>query len=201
MSGVLDRLVAAFVAPVEHEDPAPGRWVEPAEPVRAAIAVLAPPNHAVAVGAAVALASGAVVVAVWSAELRSTAAPASPQARRLAAKLAGRGHEAMATGRLVVVALATPDEAARVAVAVDGPTVFVVAGPRDDHVERALRDHDQVLVAGDELVASLAAESVRALGVPAGTLALPDAPLARAVATSGVALIAPWRAAVQEVLA
>lgn len=201
MSGVLDRLVAAFVAPVEREEPAPGRWVEPTLPAPTAIAVLASPDRALAAGAAVALASGAAVVAVWGAETRGPRALATPRARRLATKLTDRGHDTTATGRLVLVALATPDEAARVAAAVDAAMVVVVAGARDAHVDRALSDHDQVLVAGADVVAHLAAASVRALGVPATTLAVPDAAAARLLATAGVALIAPWRAPSQDALA
>ena len=204
MSGILDRLVAAFVAPVEHEAPRPGGWVEPAPPAAPAVAVLSAPDHAVAAGAAVALAvdRGVVVLAVWGATVGGSRAPASPRAGRLATRLADRGHDAKATGRLVVVTLAAgPDEAARVAAATDVPVVLLVAGPRDDHVDRVVRDHDRVLVVGDDRVATLAVESVRALDVRTAALALPDAATARSLASSGVALVAPWRALVREALA
>jgi hypothetical protein len=202
VSGALHRFVAAFVAPVER-DASLGTWLEPEPPAPATVAILAPPGRALAAGGAVALAvaKGVAVVAVWGGRDAGAArAPAQPRARRVATKLAGRGHDAVATGRLVVVALDGPDEAARVAAAADVPTVLVVAGPRDAQVDRVLRDHDRVLVCGDDLVADLAAESVRALGVRAGAVALPAAAAARLLAATGVALVAPWRAHVEAAL-
>jgi hypothetical protein len=174
-------------------------WHEPERPAAARLAVLAPAAHALAAGAAVglALAKGPVLVASWGAD-RVRAAPAQPRARRLASKLGARGHDAAATGRLVVVTLAAPDEAARVSAVADVPMVLVVAGPRDDHVDRVLRDHDAAIVVGDGLLADLATASVQALGVPTASLALPDAAVARALAASGLALVAPWRAALEE---
>lgn len=204
MRGVLNRVVAAFVAPAEDDAPMPGGWVDPAPAVPPAIAVLAAPGDAVAAGAAVALGidRAVAVVAVWSAAVRGPRAPASPRAGRLAVKLTDRGHDAVATGRLVFVTLARgPDEAARIAAAADVPVVLVVAGPRDDRADRVLRDHDRVLIVGDDLVAALAAESVRALGVATAALALPEAVAARVLAVSGLALVAPWRGLVTEALA
>jgi hypothetical protein len=201
---VLHRLVAAFVAPVDRDESAVGEWHQPEPPAPAAIAVLVPPDRVAAVGAAVALGlgRGCAVVAVWGHDVdRGPRAPAQPRARRLAAKLTERGHDALATGRLVVVHLDAPDEAARVAAAAGVATVLVVAGPRDDQVDRVLRDHDQILVAGDDLLADLAVDSARALCVPAETLTLPDAPAARFLATTGVALVAPWRDPIGKALA
>ena len=203
MSDVLHRLVAAFVAPVERGDGGPGAWVEPAPPSPPSVAVLAAPDRAVAIGAAVALAlgGGPVLTGIWGAEPQGPRAAASPRAGRLAGKLTARGHDAAATGRLVVVTLGDgADEAARVAAAAQVPSVLVVAGPRDARVDRVVAAQDRVLVAGDDLVAALALDSVRALGVRAHALALPGAVAARVLAASGVALVAPWRAPVLEAL-
>ena len=187
MSGALDRLVGTFLAPAGAPAPAP----PPPPPPRPSIAVLGGAAEAVAVGSAVALADGAPVVAVWGAAARP--GPSTPGAKRLATRLAERGHAAAPCGRLVRVALDRPEEAARVdAVA---PAVLVVAGPRDEQVDDVLAGYDRVVVAGDNLVAELAAQSVAALGVPTATLAPPDAPIARLLAAQGLALVAPWRAA------
>ena len=199
---MLDRLVAAFVAPVAEEPRSLGEWLAPEPPGPPSLAVLAPPDLAWAAGGAIALAAakGRVVVAVWGDVPRPPSAPATPHAKRLATKLTDRGHDATATGRLVQVVLEGPDEAARVAVAVDVATVLVIAGPRDDSVDRVLLHHDRVVVIGDGLVAELATASIRALGVHVSSLHLDDAAVARTLAATGLALVSPWRPAVEEAL-
>lgn len=180
----MDRLARIFVAPANAPDPVP----PPSSPE---VAVLAPPPAALAVGSAVALGlGGAAVVAVWGAPAFGAAAPAGPRARRSATRLSERGHAASAAGRLVRVALEHPAEADRIAI----PLVLVIAGPRDAEVDRVLAARDHVVVAGGGVLADIAAHSVAALGPRTTTLALPDAPLARALATTGAALTAPWRA-------
>jgi hypothetical protein len=224
----LSRLTDVFVAPADAERPArdepvdaspsalrrlAGAFVEGAAArqgdapaaVRTAdaIAVLARPADAAAAGGAVALAvaRGCVVVLLWGAEAPPVLAPATPGARRLAARLADRGHDVAATGRLVAVALRDGiDEGIRAAAAGAVPAVLVVAGPRDERVDAVLRGQDRVLAVGEGAVAELAARSVARLGVPAETLELPTAPAARALAASGVALVAPLRARVEEAL-
>ena len=199
MSGMLDRLVAAFVAPVEHEDAGPGRWLEPAPPAAPSIAVLAPPEHALAAGAAVALGlerrrssspSGAPPA-------EAPAAPASPRARRrLATKLAGRGHDAIATGRLVHVR----SPRARRSRARRGrrrrpASVLVVAGPRDARSTACCatttsprRRSRRRPRRPDDLVAALDGASRRSAS-PRRRLTLPDAAVARVLAAAGVALV------------
>ena len=166
-----------------------------------AVAVLAQPAEAAAAGGAVALAMtrGCAVVLLWGAEPASVRGPAAPGARKLAARLADRGHRTVATGRLVVVALGEGiDEAARAAAAVPVPSVLVVAGPRDDRVDAVIAGHERLVAVGDGAVAELAAQSAAMLGVPSRTLALPVAPAARGLASAGLALVAPLRARVEE---
>jgi hypothetical protein len=202
MSGVLGRLVSAFVVPEDTSAHA-ARPAPPPPPVVPAIAVLGAGDHALAAGAAVALAlsGGPVVVAIVGESRRpALRAPATRGARKLAERLAARGHHATVSGRIVTVALEAPHEALRVAAAADLPVVTVAAAPRDGDVDRVLAAHDRVIVAGADLIADLAAHSVAGLGVRADVVALPDAPAARALAVAGLALAAPWRAAVEDAL-
>lgn len=219
---MFERLVSAFVAPAdgrtERSPAGPPRRrgsqtadprSSPPVPSAASVAVLVAPGDARAVGGAVALglaagaaggaAGGGAVVAMWGAA-PGLAVPASLAARRTAARLSERGHAATPSGRLVIVALDAPHEAVRAAAATGIATVLVVAGPRDDATDRLLAGQDHVIVAGPGSLGDLAAASVRALGVCAATLALPDAPVASALAAGGVALVEPWRSAVREAL-
>jgi hypothetical protein len=195
----LRRVAAAFVdEPASPVADAPGT-------IRSAgaIAVLARPADAAAAGGAVALAatSGCAVVLLWGAAASPVRAPSMPAARRVARRLGDRGHEAGATGRLVVVSLSGgPDEAVRVAAAAAVPAIFVIAGPRDGRVDAVLRGQDRAIAVGDGRIAELAAQNVAGLGVPATTLTLPVAPAARALAGAGVALVAPLRAPVEAAL-
>jgi hypothetical protein len=209
----LSRLAAAFVAPREGARPQPmehgplrrasGRSAARRSAPGRAIAVLARPADAAAAGGAVALAAGggAVLVLLWGAEPPGVRAPATPAARRTAARLADRGHETVATGRLVLVALRQGiDEAVRAASATTAAAILVVAAPRDERVDAVLRGHDRAIAVGEGAIAELAAQGVAAFGVPARTLELPAAAPARALAVSGVALVAPLRAPVEEAL-
>ena len=199
MTSPLSRIGEAFLAPADTAARVDDRVHEAVAP--AAIAVLARAQDAVAAGGAVALglARGTAVVLLWGVEAPAVRAPATPSARKSAARLAERGHEAVGTGRLVLVTLRGGiDEAVRASAAAALPAVVVVAGPRDERVDAVLTGQDRAIAVGDGAIADLAAQSGAALGGPAGTLALPSAPAARALAASGVALVAPLRAPVEE---
>ncbi|MBW3654209.1 MAG: hypothetical protein KY433_11660 [Actinobacteria bacterium] len=128
-------------------------------------------------------------------------APALPVAARLARTLAGRGHVARSSGRLVIVQLAAAcDEAAAEALRVSAaagaaPTVLALAGPRAAAFDVLLSDQDLVVVA----VARDAAPALGQLAV-AGLergLACEIAPahLGRTLAAAGVALVPSARRA------
>ena len=199
---LVDRVVAAFVEPADDvgEEVAPA--VATAPP---AVAVLCRPGDAWVAGAVVGLAGrGPAVVAAWGEGVRRPGArgPAARGARRVADLLAGRGHDAVATGRLVHVLLADPADAARVAAAADpAPCVTVLAGPRDDAIDALLRAHDEVLVEADDDVADLALTSLAQADVPARRLTLAGtSSTARALAAAGLTLTPPLRAAAREAL-
>lgn len=210
---LLARVADAFVAPADDGPPrdvrresaasagrlsrtfvAPLRRAEAVETAAVTTAILCGPDDARFAGSAVALADrGAAVVVAWGDGVRppSTRAPVSRAARRLAESLTSRGHEAVATGRLVHVLVDDlPRHGARVAAAAGSARcVAVVAGPRDDAVDAILRLHDRVLVDADDAVADLALLSLAHADVPASRLVLADAPpAARALAEAGVAL-------------
>ena len=140
---------------------------------------------------------------MWSAAPArpSGRAPARPAAARLAASLAGRGHDARAAGRLVLVRLAGADEdaaseALRVGAAAGAaPTVLALAGPRAAAFDVALAAQDLVVVAvppaADPALAQLAVIGLdRAVVCP-----LPPADPARALAAAGLALLPSARRA------
>ena len=174
--------------------------------------------------------SHALLCAWTAAPVPSFRAPASRSARRAAQTLAARGHAAAATGRLVVVTLgvtgepegdrerdadaggAAPGPAVSIAAEVaraaaaagDFPCVTALGAPREDELDSLLRVQDRVLVAAgpetDPVIARLALESVSPIAASEGTLELPAAPAARALATAGVALVPPLRAHVDAAL-
>jgi hypothetical protein len=212
MTALRDRLLSWFVAP----PPAPGGLAagrpggargdapggRPTAVERDVAVVCRPPDAAVS-GAAVGLAlrARAAVVALWGAQAPVLRAPPAPAARRRALHLAARGHDAVATGRLVYVTLATgPDEALRARAAAAAPVVTVLAAARDERADAVLRDHDRTIAVGDGPVAELAATSLARAGIPVRTLALPDAPVARHLTALGLALVDPLRPAVLEAL-
>jgi hypothetical protein len=174
------------------------------------VAVLAPPADAPALAAALGLAlararrAPVAVVCIWSAEpaRRSWRAPARPAAARLAASLAGRGHEARAAGRLVVVGLSAAcedaaGEAVRVSAAAAGaPTGLALAGPRAAPFDAALAGQDMIVVGvpagADPALVALALRGLdRALACP-----VPPAAPARALAAAGLILLPSIRRAV-----
>jgi hypothetical protein len=174
-----------------------------------AVAVLAPPSDAPALGAALGLALARArrvpvsVVCVWSPDAARAGwrAPALPAAARVAATLRARGHDASAAGRLAVVRLsASCEEAASQALRVSAaagsaPTVLALAGPRVAAFDALLAMQDLVVVAvapaSDAALARLATSGLeRAL-----TCALPPADPARALAAAGLALLPSTRRA------
>ena len=215
----VSRLAELFVIPAERRDPPAraGEDVPPAAPLApvgprtaAAVAVLAPAADAAALGAVLGLAlaraqrAPAAVVCVWSPvpERPSWRAPARAAARRLAATLAARGHEAYGSGRLVVVRLAAgredgAAEALRVSAAAGAaPTVLALAGPRRAELDIVLAAQDLVVVAlppeSNPALAQLAVAGLeRALACE-----LPPADPARALAAAGLMLLPSTRRAI-----
>lgn len=180
-----------------------------------AVAVLAPPAHAPALGAALGLALARVhrsplaVLCLWSPQPARAGwrAPAMPAATRVAAALTLRGHDATAAGRLAVVRLGTSCEEAasqalRVsAVAASAPTVVALAGPRAAAFDELLAMQDLVVVAlateSDPALAHLATAGLaRALTCP-----VPPADPGRRLAAAGLALLPSTRRVIAAPLA
>ncbi len=174
-----------------------------------AVALLAPPADAPALGAALGLALARArrnpvsVVCLWSpVPTRSgRRAPPMPVAARVAAALTARGHDATATGRLAVVRLsACGEEAASQALRISAaagaaPTVLALAGPRPAAFDALLAMQDLVVVAvapdSDASLARLASAGLeRAL-----TCAIPPAAPGRALAAAGLVLLPSTRRA------
>jgi hypothetical protein len=163
--------------------PPPTRVAERAMP--ASLAVLSSAADGPTAGTALALACGApvAVVAIWG-EYAPRGGFALRPARRLAERLAARGLEAVARGRLVVVALPIEPDAARAeaeraqAASGEAPFVLVVGGPRPP-------GFDAPLAAADRLVV------VPPPGAPAGLESLAVAAAARAARATGVLRLPP----------
>ncbi len=168
--------------------PGPETPVGPAraavEPSHESVAVLCAPRHAATLGAAVGAglarehAARAVLVCAWGGAARrpGPALPPTGPARRLARSLGARGHAATTSGRLVFVAVQDAATARRALAAAPGPSVLVVAGPRDAPMDAVLRAQDRVLVAdvGDEGIAALAEARLAADGVSAARCVVPS---------------------------
>lgn len=216
---LLDRLVAAFVSPVEAGGPVRAgaavdadscevSRVDEAAPVALppTVAVLCRPEDAWVAGGAVALGTrGPAVVAAWGSDVRlaSGRAPTSAAARRLATRLAARGHEAQATGRLVHVLVDDPaSEMGRLTAAADAAScVAVLTGPRDERLDELLRTHDRVLLDVDDEVAELALTSLAQADIPARHVRLgATTEPARTLAATGVATSRALRGLVEEAL-
>ena len=175
----------------------------------ACLAVLAPAADAHALAAVLGLAlarrdrTPAAVICLWSAAPGRPAwrAPALPAAGRLAAGLTARGHDARASGRLVVVRLASqPSSAAAeaqraIAAAGAAPTVLALAGPRVAAFDALLAEQDLVVVAlapgADPALARLAVAGLeRGLACE-----IPPARPGRSLAAAGVLLLPSARRA------
>jgi len=217
MTAVLDRLRSLFLAPTGAAGPA----VQVAERVAPrTLGVLCTPADAAAAGAVVALAVAraarepVAVVCSWPPVAAQDGPARDPvfargPARRLAARLRGRGLETATRGRLVLVALPAEGGAARAAAeraaaaAGDAPVVVVVAGPRAPELDPLLGAQDRLVVvpgagAVDGLEAVALVEAAR-LGRAAGVLRLPATGSAR-VALGGRLLTPAARGAVSAAL-
>ena len=212
MSGLRSRIGATFLVPRGADGAGPAVVVDRVvadSPPAADVVVLSRPADAWVAGAAVALGSPggsrrpAALVAVWGAPRPALQAPAAPRARRLATRLAERGHDVRVTGRLVLAAPGDDvGEGVRLAATVaDLPVVRVFAGPRGEAVDEQLDLADRVVVVaagGEDAVAGLAAAR---LGARARILRMNAPAAVRTLAVAGVGLRAPLRAAVDEALA
>jgi hypothetical protein len=205
---VSSRLRDLFLVPAE---PAPAlRVAERAVP--ATVGVLAAPREGGVAAAALALALMAArrercaVVCRWEPrEVAPRAGAAAPAARRLAERLARRGTQAAARGRLVAVALpAAPDaaraEAERVLAAVEEtPVVLLMAGPRPEALDPLLATLDRLVVVtpsdAPPGLEGLALDEAAALGRSVARLDLPDTALGSLVAAVGRPLSPALRAA------
>lgn len=212
MSGAGEMLRGWFVVMPEAVAHPPGRVAAPPP----AHAVLASARDAAALGAALGLAvarerrAPCVLVCCWTGESgagHGWRGPAGPAARRLAAGLMARGHDAVAAGRLVRVSLPCDADAAmaaaRRAIAAAGtaPTVLAIGGPREATVDALLAEQDHVLIAGrpgdGERLAALAAERLDHRDARACTV--DPTPPARAIASAGLAVLPCLRRAVAAV--
>jgi hypothetical protein len=194
MSELLARVRAYFVEVDDGAPPRPRRSRTPLDTV----ALVAPPKVAAAAGAALALElarehrASCALLCAW--EPIAGGAPPVRAAARAGAALRAREIEARAAGRLVRVELdedtrLAAGTLARAAAVVPGPAVLAVGRPRDEHIDRALREHDAIgwiapEGAGESLVALLEA-SLAALGRPVVRCSAPTA-LGRRLALAGV---------------
>jgi hypothetical protein len=206
--------------PADHEDvvrPDDGpvrACADPAPRTPPGIAVLSAAADAQALGAGLGLAlarhrrAPVAAVCVWTGDVETRTgwrAPALPAARRLAATLAARGHDARATGRLAVVRLPTPagDAAAgaRRAAGAAGaaPTVLALGGPRDAAFDDLLAVQDLVVVATPRgtqpTLARLAVAGLAPATAGACACEVPPGAGARVLATAGLTLLPSARRA------
>ena len=224
MSGLFDRLGSAFLAPPDsiartagESEAVRSRVAEVRDAASPSVVVLCRPEVARSIGGAVALALAAsagaprALLSIWPPDdPPPLPALARAPARRLAATLSDRGHDATATGRLAVVRLAAdlahaaPEAVRARAAAGADPSVVALAGPRDQTADELLRSSDAVLVAdGDETVLDLALAGLSSFGVLSAPLNVPEPTpaVARALAAGGQALLPPLRGAVTAALA
>jgi len=202
MTDLLGRLASVFV------EPAPAS----ARPHRAAVAhpapsvgVIAAPRHALAIGATVALAvaqplrARRALVCAWppGAWAQPAArAPAGVGARQLRRSLAARGIDATASGKLVRVVLPeAPEQAAALADRAMGsaaaPAVLVLTGPRPEALDELLLRQEAIVVAAepeaDRSLVELAVATLAGRHPAVSACTAPLGPVARALATAGIA--------------
>jgi hypothetical protein len=212
-----DRPGAGADLGVAPRDLAMGSRAQTAPRAYTAVAALTGAADACALGAALGLALARVhrvpmaAVCVWiggSAARPPSRAPALPAARRLAAGLCARGHDARASGRLVLVALGGPDEAAatearHALTAADAvPAVLAIGGPRTGAFDGLLADQDLVVVGtrtGVDPVLTRLAVAGLAGGVRACACDVPSH-CARALASAGLVLLPSARRGLAPVL-
>ncbi len=212
MSLLLRRVCEHFVAPPDAA--AAARAPAAAARAPAGVAVLCGGADAPALGAALALAlrrdrgAPCVVVCIWtgpSAAALGWQAPAPPAARRLAANLAVRGHDARASGRLAIVRLpadaeeATAEGLRAMSAAGGAPTVLALGGPRSPAFDALLAVQDLVVVAvrdgADPALTRLAVAGLGEQDLRACACEVPAAPPGRALAAAGIALLPSVRRA------
>jgi hypothetical protein len=205
VSSALERILGCFVAPAGPAAAA-ARAVAAAVPVMPEIAVLCDARDASRIASALSLAvarrcrSQAVVTCVWSPGRVPSprgGRPPARAARRLAERLDAQGLEARACGRRVTVTLpadapAAAAAAVRAAAAVPGvPAITLLAGPREEAIDRFLAGRDAVAVvprAGCPPALERAARaSLEGLGRPVAVWALDMGPAVRAAAALGIA--------------
>jgi hypothetical protein len=203
-------------ADVARCDEGPDRaCAEPAPRTPPGVAVLCRPADAQPLGSALGLAlagrrrAPVVAVCVWTGGPPGAGvmwrAPALPAARRLAAALAARGHDARAAGRLAVVRLpASPADAAsdaRRAGAAAGtaPVVLALGGPRVAAFDALLAEQDVVVIATapgtDPALARLAVAGLGCEYARACVCEVPPAQPGRALAAAGLTLLPSARRA------
>jgi hypothetical protein len=199
VTDVLARVRATFVTPARAVGPAVRAVTVPS------VALLCRPDDVLATGGALALAlardtrARRALVGVWRGPpgiADALRAPAVPEARRLVHALAAHGLVAEASGRLARMVLPDEPEAAlaagaRAAAVAAAPTVLALAGARDPVLDRLIAAQDLVVVAPrpdvDSDLASLAVESVAALGVPVMACEPAAGARSRSMAAVGVA--------------
>ena len=122
--------------------------------------------------------------------------PAGVAARQLRRNLAARGVDATAAGKLVRVVLPEATEhaaagAERALGAGSSPSVLLLAGPRPEALDEVLLRQDAIVVAaepdGDSSLVDLAVATLAEQHPAVSSCALPLGPVARALATAGIA--------------
>jgi hypothetical protein len=202
VTDLLTRLASVFVEPAPA---APALRRVPVAQPPPCVGVLAAPRHALAVGAAVALAvarplrARRALVCAWPPGPWAQPAlqgPARVGARQLRRSLAAREIEATASGKLVRVLLPEPGEqaaavATRAMGAASAPAVLVLAGPRPESLDELLLRHDAIVVAADpdadRTLVDLAVATLAGRHPAVSPCTLPLGAVARALAAAGLA--------------
>jgi hypothetical protein len=184
-----------FVRPARRTDAAQAR-ASAATPSAEPVILAACAGRTLGVGAALALAwsaRGVVVLACWRVPgARRRGGVATAAARRLAGSLDARGVEAVAVGRLVVVAL--PDDGRDAVVSLrrvesacgEAVCIPLLGGARGASWDDVLAERGVAVLHGAERpVLDLAAGRLAEQGVDARVLAIAPGPVGRAVAVGG----------------
>jgi hypothetical protein len=211
-STVLDRAAGWFVAP-PAERPRPAVVAAPPDHAPRAV-VLGAPDDAPALAGALAGAlrtasrSATAAVAVWASTVQVDSRPAAaplafPAARRLAGRLALRGLDARARGRLAWLDRATVEDVQRLN-SLDAPLVLAVGAPRTAAIDSLLAEQDLIAIVDadpDGPLARMAVAGLANLAAVAVACQPPYGPV-RLLALAGLAgertLDAPLRAALRE---
>jgi hypothetical protein len=205
MTDLLARIASAFVEPAAAAARPRRRRADAATTPAPCVGVIATPRHALAVGSVVALvvarsvrARRALVCAWPPGDWAKSPfhAPAGAAARRLRRSLAARGIDATASGSLACVVLPEqPEQAAaaaeRALAAAGAPVVLVLAGPRPELLDELLLAQEAIVVAADpdadRTVVDLAVATLDDRHPAVSACSLPLGPIARTLATAGLA--------------